>query len=146
MRTIYLERNDWECVMKMLSCGDLLLHLGATMRTIWFYSCYHRSTNFCGYIFSQILRFLAIFAKLNTREIFLDVKFAKIDTCEFFYSWKSQKLIPAKKATLSGREDKEENLQNTTYVFPKPNRLQLYHIVCFSVISKKVSILLEYVF
>ena len=41
-----------------------------------------RSTNFRGYIFSRILRFLAIFAKINTREILLQLKFAKINTRE----------------------------------------------------------------
>ena len=46
------------------------------------YIQYLRSTNFRGYIFSRISPFLAIFAKLNTREIFLDVKFAKITTHE----------------------------------------------------------------
>ena len=57
-----------------------------------------RSTSFRGYIFSQISRFLAIFTKLNTRKIFLDVKFAKINTREIFLQLKFAKLIPAKKA------------------------------------------------
>ena len=88
-----------------------------------------RSTNFCGYIFS---RFLAIFAKLNTREIFLDVKFAKINTREIFLQLKFAKINTREKS-LSGREDKKDiTFQNTTYIFPKPNLLQLYHIVCFS--------------
>ena len=48
-----------------------------------YYEIFHlRSTNFRGYIFSRILRFLAIFAKINTREILLQLKFAKINTRE----------------------------------------------------------------
>ena len=35
---------------------------------------YFKIANFRGYIFSQILCFLIIFAKLNTRKIFLQLK------------------------------------------------------------------------
>ena len=88
---------------------------------------------FAGTFFSRILLFLAIFANLNTREIFLDVKFAKIHTHEIFLQLKFAKInTRKKKLSLSGREDKKDNLQNTTYIFPKPNRSQLYNIVCFS--------------
>ena len=49
---------------------------------------YLSSINFRRYIFSQIWRFLAIFAKLNICGIFLDGKLAKINTCETFLQLK----------------------------------------------------------
>ena len=88
---------------------------------------------FAVHFFRDFRFFLAIFANLNTREIFLDVKFAKIHTHEIFLQLKFAKInTRKKKLSLSGREDKKDNLQNTTYIFPKPNRSQLYNIVCFS--------------
>ena len=39
MQDQYPESNYWECLTKMLSCGDLLWYLGATIRTIWLCSC-----------------------------------------------------------------------------------------------------------
>ena len=93
---------------------------------------YLSNTNFRGYIFSRISCLLAIFAKINTREIFLDVKFPKINIHEIFLQLKFVKINTREKS-LSGREDKKDiTFQNTTYIFPKPNLLQLNHIVCFS--------------
>ena len=37
MRDQFPGSSNWECVTKILSCGDLLLYLGVAMRTIWFY-------------------------------------------------------------------------------------------------------------
>lgn len=54
---------------------------------------YFTITNFRGYIFPQILCFLIIFAKLNTRKIFLQLKFVKINT---------------RKKSLSGGKDKKD--------------------------------------
>ena len=59
---------------------------------------YLRSTNFRGYIFSRISPFLAVFVKLNTCEIFLDVRFTKINTRNIFLQLKFAKIIPRKKS------------------------------------------------
>ena len=86
---------------------------------------YLRSTNFHGYIFSRISRFLAIFAKLNTREIFLDVKFAKINTRE-------------KKLSLSGREDKKDITFRIPRIYSQ-NLIGYNCITSFVFLSKHVS-------
>ena len=46
------------------------------------------SINFRKYIFSQVSRFLVIFARLNICGIFLDVKFTKINTRKTFLQLK----------------------------------------------------------
>ena len=51
-----------------------------------------------GTIFREFRVFLAIFAKLNTREIFLDVKFAKINTREIFLQLKFEKINTREKS------------------------------------------------
>ena len=47
-----------------------------------FFIIYLKRTNFREYKFSQIWRILGKFAKLNTREIFCVIQFAKFDTRE----------------------------------------------------------------
>ena len=66
---------------------------------------YFRSTNFRGYIFLRISHFLAIFAKLNTREVFLNTKSAKINTRKIFLQLKFAKFNTCEEYILSGRED-----------------------------------------
>ena len=62
---------------------------------------------FPGIFFREFRVFLAIFAKLNTREIFLDVKSAKIKTREIFLQLKFAK-INTNILSLSDREDKKD--------------------------------------
>ena len=64
----------------------------------YFIKNYLRSTNFCNYIFPWLSQFLAIFAKLNTREIVLIVKFAKIKIRKFFLQMKIAKINTHKKS------------------------------------------------
>ena len=47
---------------------------------------------FVSMLFPEFRDFLAIFAKLNTREIFLDVKFANINIRETFLQLKFAKI------------------------------------------------------
>ena len=108
-----LKNQDRRKVMQKYSC--LLRWLCDTKH-------YLRSTNFRGYIFPRILRFLAVFAKISTRKILLQLKYAKTNTRE---------------KSLSGKEDKKD----ITFEIPRIYFQNLIHyncIISFVFLSKHV--------
>ena len=100
-----LSRCEYHWFLRWVFCMGSTNH---RLSWVLYRGNYLRSTNFRGYIFSRISHFLAIFAKLNTREVFLNTKFTKINTREIFLQLKFAKFNTREEYILSGREDKKD--------------------------------------
>ena len=94
---------------------------------------------FAGTLLHKFRVFLAIFATLNTRNIFLDVKFTKTNSPKIFLQLKLAKInTREKKLSLSGREDKKD----ITFKIPRiyfQNLIGYNCITSFVFLSKHVS-------